>query len=408
MSGRNVLLAVGGGIAAYKTPELARALVQAGHCVRAALTPAAREFVSPLTLQTLTGAQVRSSLFDPGEEGRIGHIELADFAELVVVAPATADLLARMAHGLADDLVTTLLLATRAPLLLAPAMNVNMWEHPATRANVERLTARGAHFVGPETGALACGYEGEGRMSEARDIAARVELLLGAGSLAGEKVVVTAGGTQEAIDAVRVLANRSSGKMGYALAAEAARRGAEVELVSAPTALPVPAGVHRVSVESALEMQAALRRAAPGAGIIIMSAAVADFRPSRRVEGKIKKEELVEGADLQLTLTRTPDLLAELCRENAASAGGGRRIVVGFAAESGNLEAAARRKLAQKGCDLLVANDISRSDTGFGSEHNAVLLLGKDGEQESLPLMPKTEVAAQILDRVEKLRGVRT
>ncbi len=401
MNGRRILLAVSGGIAAYKVPELVRALDRAGCTVRCALTEAATRFVSPLVLQTLTREPVRLDLLDPGEEGQIGHIDLADQADAVVVAPATAHVLARMATGLADDLVTTLLLATRAPVLVAPAMNVNMWEHPATRANVATLAARGVHFVGPDAGALACGWEGAGRMAEPEAIAAALALLLGPASLAGERVVVTAGGTREPIDAVRAIVNRSSGKMGFALAAEAARRGADVVLVAGPTALPTPAGVRRVDVETALEMREAVRAELSPASVVVMAAAVADFRPAARIPGKLKKEDLPEDAGLELALVRNPDILAELARERGA------RVVVGFAAESEDVIPAARRKLARKGCDLLVANDVSRSDAGFESDQNAVALLAPDGDVEELPLLPKREVAVRIWDRIEKLLGAR-
>jgi phosphopantothenoylcysteine decarboxylase/phosphopantothenate--cysteine ligase len=401
MSRRRILLAVSGGIAAYKVPELVRVLDRAGYAVRCALTEAATQFVSPLVLQTLTREPVRTDLLDPGEEGQIGHIELADQADAVLVAPATAHLLARMAAGLADDLVSTLLLATRAPILVAPAMNVNMWEHPATRANVATLAARGVRFVGPDAGALACGWEGAGRMAEPEAIGDALALLLGPASLAGERVVVTAGGTREPIDAVRAIVNRSSGKMGFALAAEAARRGAETVLIAGPSALATPPGVRRVDVETALEMQAAVRAELAASSVVIMAAAVADFRPAAPVAGKIKKEDLPEGAGLELQLVRTPDILAEISRER------GRRIVVGFAAESRELLAAARRKLARKGCDLMVANDVSRGDAGFESDKNAVALLTPDGDVEELPLQDKREVAARIWDRIEKLRGAR-
>jgi phosphopantothenoylcysteine decarboxylase/phosphopantothenate--cysteine ligase len=395
---RRVLLAVSGGIAAYKVPELVRALDRAGRAVRCVLTEAAAEFVAPLVLQTLTREPVRMRLLDPGEEGRIGHIDLADWAEAVVVAPATANVLAKLAAGIADDLVTTVLLATRAPVLVAPAMNVNMWEHPATQANLATLRARGVRVVGPDEGALACGWEGAGRMAEPAEIAGALDLLLGTRSLAGEQVVVTAGGTREPIDGVRALVNRSSGKMGFALAAEAARRGAEVTLVSGPVSLATPPGVRRVDVETALEMRAAVWAELPRASVVVMAAAVADFRPAEPVAGKIKKEDLPAGAGLELRLVQNPDILAEISRER------GKRIVVGFAAESRDVIANARRKLARKGCDLLVANDVSRSDAGFEADRNAVALVAPDGEVEELPLLDKREVAARIWDRIEKLR----
>jgi phosphopantothenoylcysteine decarboxylase/phosphopantothenate--cysteine ligase len=398
MTKRRILLVISGGIAAYKAPELVRALIRSGYGVRCVITEAAAQFVAPLALQTVAGEPVRSELFDLGAESRIGHIELADWAELVVVAPATADLLAKMAHGLADDLASTLLLATRAPVLAAPAMNVNMWSHPATRANVEALRARGVRFVGPEAGELACGWEGVGRMSEPFAIASQVDLAFATKSLAGVRVVVTAGGTREALDPVRALTNRSSGKMGFALAAEAALRGAESVLVAGPSVQPTPPGVTRIDVESALDMRAAVLREQASAAIVVMAAAVADFRPAQAASRKIKKEDLAEGAGLTLELVANPDILAEISRER------GSRIVVGFAAESHDVLAAARRKLARKGCDLLVANDISRSDAGFETDQNAVMLLTPDGQVEELPLLAKREVAARIFDRIEKLR----
>jgi len=398
MAKRRILLVVSGGIAAYKTPELVRALVKAGHAVRCVLTQAAQQFVAPLALQAVSSEPVRSALFDLTEESRIGHIELADWAEVALVAPASADFLAKLAHGLADDLPSTVLLATRAPVVVAPAMNVNMWSHPATQANVSTLRGRGVHVIGPDAGELACGWEGLGRMSEPAEIAGQLELLLAPKSLADVRVVVTAGGTREPLDPVRAITNRSSGKMGFALAAEAALRGAECVLIAGVSSQPTPMGVTRVDVASALDMRAAVLREQTNAQIVVMAAAVADFRPSSAASRKIKKEDLAEGERLTLELVANPDILAEISRERGA------RIVVGFAAESHDVLAAARRKLARKGCDLLVANDISRSDAGFESDANAVLLLTPDGEVEELPLLPKSEVAARIFDRIEKLR----
>jgi phosphopantothenoylcysteine decarboxylase / phosphopantothenate---cysteine ligase len=401
MDGRRVLLAVSGGIAAYKVPELVRGLRKAGHRVRCALTREAAHFVAPLALQTVSGEAVRTELFDREQEGEIDHIALADWAEAVVVAPATANLLAKMAGGLADDLVSTLLLATRAPVLAAPAMNVNMWRHPATRANVALLAERGVRFVGPNAGELACGWEGEGRMAEPAEIQGALTLLFGRPTLAGERVLVTAGGTRERIDTVRALVNRSSGKMGFAIAAEAALRGAETVLVAGPSALPTPPGVRRVDVESALEMRDAVRAELAAATVVVMAAAVADFRPARPSDRKIKKEDLGEGAGLTLELVANPDILREISAERGA------RVVVGFAAESHDVVEAARRKLARKGCDLIVANDVSRSDAGFESDQNAVWLVSPGGDVEELPLLSKGEVAARLLDRIEKLREAR-
>lgn len=402
MEKRRILVAVGGGIAAYKVPELVRALVRAGHDVRCMLTPAAAEFVSPLALQALTGQPVRARLFDAAEEGAIDHIALADWADLLLVAPATANLIARLASGLADDLVTTVALATRAPLLLAPAMNVNMWHHPATQHNLGLLRERGARCVGPDAGALACGWEGEGRMSEPAEIAAHAELLLGARSLAGVVVLVTAGGTRERVDAVRYLGNRSSGKMGFAVARQAALRGAEVVLVAAPTALATPAGVRRIDVESALEMRDAVLAELPRARVVIKAAAVADFRPAQPAARKIRKEDLGEASSPAIRLVSNPDILAEICADK------GDRVVVGFAAESHDVIEAARRKLARKGCDLLVANDVSEARSGFDVDVNTVSFVWPGGDVESLPPLSKDEVAAQLLDRVSKRLGDRS
>lgn len=399
MERRRVLIAVSGGIAAYKVPELIRCLARAGHAVRCIVTAAATRFVSPLVLQTLSGSPVRSDLFDPGEESEIDHIALADWAELVVLAPATAHTLARLACGLADDLVSSVLLATRAPVLAAPAMNVHMWRNPATRENVDRLRARGVQFIGPESGFLACGWEGEGRMAEPADIAAEVEQCLAARSLGGTRVVVTAGGTREPIDPVRAITNRSSGKMGFAVAAEAARRGAETLLVAGPSSLPTPPRVRRIDVETALEMRAAVLAELTTASVVVMAAAVADFRPARAATTKIRKEDLA-GAAPVIELARNPDILAEI---SALPRNG--RIVVGFAAEDRDVLETARRKLARKGCDLLVANDVSRTDAGFDSDRNAVTFIWPGGEAEELPLLSKAEVAKRLWDVVEKLRG---
>lgn len=408
---RRILVAVSAGIAAYKVPELVRALVRAGHSVRCILTPDATRFVSPLVLEAVSNHPAGSDLFGAGgppqttrgssARSEIDHIALADWAELVVLAPATANVLARMAAGMADDLVTAVLLATRAPVLVAPAMNVNMWQHPATQTNLETLRARGVVTVGPEVGDLACGWQGEGRMSEPETIAAAAGLALGSETLQGEVVLVTAGGTSEPIDAVRAITNRSSGRMGFAVAAEAARRGARVVLVAGTNGLQTPAGVSRIDVGTALQMRDAVLAELPQATIVVKAAAVADFRPAEAEERKIKKEDLASDAGLTLELVPNPDILAEICRE------GGDRIVVGFAAESHDVVASARRKIARKGCDLLVANDVSRSDAGFDVDTNAVYFVSPDGEVEELPLLSKADVAAHLIDRVVKLRDGR-
>ncbi|MGB0620955.1 MAG: bifunctional phosphopantothenoylcysteine decarboxylase/phosphopantothenate--cysteine ligase CoaBC [Myxococcota bacterium] len=398
MEPRRILLAISGGIAAYKAPELVRTLKRAGHEVRCMLTPEAERFVSGLSLQAVSGESVRRDLFDAGEEGEIDHIGLADWAELIVVAPGTANLLAKMAHGLADDLVTAVLLATRAPILVAPAMNVNMWSHPATQANLEILRARGIATIGPDAGELACGWEGLGRMSDPAVIAEAAANQLVASSLAGQRVLVTAGGTAEPIDAVRSVTNRSSGKMGFAIAAEAAHRGAQVTLVAGITGLPTPHGVDRVDVSTALQMRDAVLASFDDSTIVVKAAAVADFRPVNTSDRKIKKEQMGEGESMTLELVQNPDILQEI------SAKKGERTVVGFAAESHEVVAAAQRKLARKGCDLIVANDISRTDAGFEVDENAVLFVWPNGEVEELPLLPKAGVAAQLFDRIEKLR----
>lgn len=402
---RRILVAVSAGIAAYKVPELVRELDRVGHDVRCVLTPDATRFVSPLVLETLTSHPARSELFveassdaDPSE---IDHIALADWAELVILAPATANVLARMTTGMADDLVTAILLATRARVLVAPAMNVNMWQHPATQANLEILQGRGVLTVGPEAGDLACGWQGEGRMAEPDAIAAAAALALGSDALQGEVVLVTAGGTREPIDAVRSITNRSSGRMGFGVAAEAARRGAEVVLVAGACELQTPAGVRRIDVGSAGEMRDAVLAELPRSTIVVKAAAVADFRPARAHGQKIKKESLEPGEGLTLELVPNPDILEEICRER------GERIVVGFAAESHDVVASARRKIVRKGCDLLVANDVSRNDAGFDVDTNAVFFVSPEGEVEELPLLSKSEVASHLLDRVVKLRDGR-
>jgi phosphopantothenoylcysteine decarboxylase/phosphopantothenate--cysteine ligase len=409
-SGRRILVAVSAGIAAFKVPELVREFVRGGDTVRCIATPDAARFVSALVLETLSGAPVGVSLFASpvadesprsGASQAVGvdHIEVADWADVVVLAPATADVLARLAAGMANDFVSVVLLATRAPILVAPAMNVNMWEHPATQANMALLGTRGINVIGPEPGELACGWEGLGRMSEPSDIAAVAESLLTPNGLAGHTVLVTAGGTSEPIDAVRSVTNRSSGKMGFAVAAEAALRGADVVLVAGPTPLVTPPGVRRIDVQTALEMRDAVFAEFENSTITVMAAAVADFRAAQRCESKIKKEDLADDSVLTLELTRNPDILAELCQRK------GGRVVIGFAAESHDLMASARRKIARKGCDLLVANNISSEASGFDADDNAVVFVWPDGQTEELPSLPKRDVAAQLLDRVAKLRG---
>jgi phosphopantothenoylcysteine decarboxylase/phosphopantothenate--cysteine ligase len=392
-----VLLGVSGGIAAYKACELVRELGREGHEVRVIATANALRFVSELSLQAVSGHPVRSELFAAADEAEISHIELADWADAVLVAPATAQTLARLAHGLADDLLSTVCLATRAPLLVAPAMNVNMFQHPATQANLDLLAKRGVKIVGPDAGELACGWEGEGRLSDLSELVGAVGQCLGRGPLAGEVLLVTAGPTAEPIDPVRVLTNRSSGKMGFAIAEEAARQGAEVLLVAGPVALPTPYGVERVDVETAREMHDAVMAGLPRATIVVKAAAVSDYRVAERAAQKIKR---ASRETLELELVRNPDILASVAR-----AGGG-RTVVGFAAETEDVLEQARAKLLRKGCDLIVANDVSRSDIGFDADRNEVHVVGPSPEQVlALPIASKREVAAGILARILEVRG---
>jgi len=388
LDGRRILLGMSGGIACYKACEVARMLAQAGARVQVVMTAGAQQFVTPLTLQALSGRPVATDTFSLTQESEIGHIRLADEAEVVVLAPATANLLAKLAHGIADDLLTTVLLATRAPVLAAPAMNVHMWEHVATQANLRVLTERGVAFAGPGIGSLACGYEGPGRLAEPAEIVEAVEGVLAPKDLRGERVLVSAGPTREAVDPVRYLSNHSSGRMGYAIARVARRRGAEVVLVSGPSDLPAPPGVRTLMVSSAAEMARALEEEFRSASILVMAAAVADYRPRRPAARKMKKS----AASLSLDLERTQDILAGLAGRK------GRRLVVGFAAETNDVAEEARRKLREKRLDLIVANDVTAPGAGFGSDTNVVQLIDAGGETQALPVLPKEEVAGRILD----------
>jgi phosphopantothenoylcysteine decarboxylase/phosphopantothenate--cysteine ligase len=354
------------------------------------MTANAQQFVTPLTFQTLSGHPVATDTFSLTQESEIGHIRLADGAEAVVIAPASANTIAKLAAGIADDLLGTVLLATRAPLVLAPAMNVHMWEHVAVQENLARLVARGARVVGPASGALACGYEGAGRLADPAEIVEAVAAALAPQDLVGERVLVTAGPTEEPLDPVRYLSNRSSGKMGYALARAARRRGAEVTLVSGPTDLAAPSGIEVVRVASARDMARAVGDAFNAATVVIMCAAVADYRPRQALGRKLKKR----AASLTLELERNPDILASLAPRK------GRRLLVGFAAETHDLAAEARRKLRAKRLDLIVANDVTTPGAGFGSDANQVRLLDAGGGDAELPLLPKAEVAERILDWV--------
>jgi phosphopantothenoylcysteine decarboxylase/phosphopantothenate--cysteine ligase len=388
-----VLLGVSGGIAAYKSAELVRRLRARGHEVRCALTRSAVSFVTPLTLEVLSGRPVYQEEYlaagGPGATGEEAHIAAAAWAEVLCMAPATTHVLARLALGLADDFLTTTALAFTGPMVVAPAMHSSMWEKPTTRQHAAALRGRGVWFAGPVEGPLASGEVGMGRMAEPEAIVEAVEAAAGLGPLAGRTVLVTAGPTHEPLDPVRFLGNRSSGKMGFALAAEAARRGARVVLVAGPVALASPPGVQRVDVVTAREMERAVREQAPAADLVVMAAAVADFRPRTIAPGKIKKE---EGLPAAIELEENPDILAGL------RAVAPRAVLVGFAAETGDLDRHARAKLERKGADFLVANDVSRRDIAFESEANEVTVFRRQGEPVFLSRRPKAELAASLFD----------
>ena len=389
-TGKHVLLGVSGGIAAYKSPDLVRRLRERGHAVRVVMTRGATNFISPLTLQAVSGEPVRLTLLDEQAEAAMGHIELARWADVVLVAPATADLMARLAHGLADDLLTTLCLATDAPIVVAPAMNQRMWANPATRDNVAVLERRGVRVLGPGSGDQACGEVGEGRMLEPVELATRLEDLLPAPGveplLAGIGVLVTAGPTREAIDPVRYISNHSSGKMGYAVAAAARAAGASVILVSGPTDLPAPPGVERIQVESAAEMRDAVLARVAGCDIFIAAAAVADYRPAVRADQKIKKQ----AEDLEIALVRNADILAEVAARAHAP------FTVGFAAETERLEDHARQKLVKKGLDMIAANPVAGENRGFGADTNVLRVFWEGGEAD-LGEATKAELAARLV-----------
>jgi phosphopantothenoylcysteine decarboxylase/phosphopantothenate--cysteine ligase len=405
---RRVLLAVSGGIAAYKAAELCRLLNRCGAKVQVLMTRAAREFVGEATFAALSGGTVGTSLWDAQQEATIGHIDAADHADLLVLAPCTANLLASLAHGLAHDIVTTVYLAFTGPVLVAPAMNVHMWAHPATQHNADLLRERGNRFVGPARGEMACGHVGAGRMAEPEDVLQAVGACLTPQDLRGRRLLVTAGGTRERIDPVRFIANRSTGKMGFALAAEAAARGAEVTLIAGPTHIQAPWNVEMVRVGSAAEMGAAVDAHLDGQDAIVMAAAVADFTLREVAAEKLKKESL--GESLALELSRTRDILASLGErfnpEQPSSEASGQAgpLLVGFAAETAPdaqvLAELARAKLERKRCHMLVANDVSARDAGFASDTNRVVLFEPGREQEEVPLAKKRRVAGRILARV--------
>ena len=392
---KRVLLGVTGGIAAYKAAELASLLTRRGLEVRVVMTEAARRFVGPLTFAALTGRPVPEDMFDPAQEVTIGHIELARWAQAVVVAPATANLIAKAAVGLADDLLSTVLLATEAPLLLAPAMNPRMYAHPTVQENLARLESRGVHLIGPARGRTACGEEGPGRMAEPAEIAEALMGIMAPRDLEGVTLLVTAGPTREHLDPVRFISNPSTGRMGIEVARAAARRGARVILILGPTHLEPPPGVETLRVVSAADMHRAVMERAAQAQAVVAAAAVSDFRPDRCAPQKVKKD----GGEELCRLEATPDILAELGRDK------GGRILVGFAAETEALLANARAKLEAKNLDLIVANDVSAPDAGFAVETNRVTFLDRAGGRQELPLMSKAQVAERLCDRLAALLG---
>jgi phosphopantothenoylcysteine decarboxylase / phosphopantothenate---cysteine ligase len=406
-----VALGVTGGVAAYKAAELVRRLQQDGLEVEVIMTRHAQEFITPLTFAALTGRKVITEMFSADDaapanvESAIEHIAVAQRIDALVIAPATANSIAKLAQGLANDFLSTLALATTAPVIIAPAMNVNMWEHSATQLNLETLRARGVRIVAPDEGYLACGMVGAGRLASVEAIALAVRDVLGIKhDLANETILVTAGPTCEDVDPVRFLTNRSSGKMGYALADAARRRGARVILVSGPTALTMPDGVEYVSVRTAAEMHRAVRERLAETTAVIMAAAVADFRPANPAAAKIKRG----AGKLTLDLESTPDILADISREKASANASDktRRIIIGFAAETNDVAASARKKLSSKNADLIVANDVTEPGAGFDGDTNVVTLFSRDAEEVRLPKMTKFDVAGRVLDELARLRSI--
>jgi phosphopantothenoylcysteine decarboxylase/phosphopantothenate--cysteine ligase len=388
---KTIILGITGSIAAYKAAEIASQLTQAGAKVNVIMTEEAIEFISPVTFRAITGRPVVTEMFDLASEFSIEHVSLAEAADIVVIAPATANIIAKLAAGIADDILCCTVLATKAPVLVAPAMQTNMYRNPVTQDNLSKLKARHFVIIAPATGWLVSGKEGVGRLADIKDIMGSICQVLGrGGDLEGRHIVVTAGGTQEPIDPVRYISNRSSGKMGYALAEAARDHGAKVTLVTTPTALPEPVGVDVIHVNTAQEMRQAVEDVTPRADALIMAAAVADYRPIKAAKDKIKKGK----ARLTLELECTPDILGTVK---------GNFIRVGFAAESNNVVENAREKLKQKGLDLIVANDITASDSGFGTDTNRVTIIDRKGKVDDLPLLPKREVADRILDNVAAL-----
>jgi len=397
-----ITLGVTGGVAAYKSAELVRCLQTEGHTVQVVMTRAAREFITPLTFAALSGQKVITDLFgnadggDANLESAIEHIAVAQRTDLLLVAPATADILGKFARGLADDFLSTLYLASTAPVVVAPAMNVNMWQHPATQENLAALRRRGVRIVEPGEGYLACGMTGPGRLADQEEILKAVrEVAQAQQDLAGETVLVTAGPTCEDLDPVRYITNRSSGKMGYAVAREAARRGAKVILISGPTALDCPEGVERVDVRTAQDMLHMVETRFPAATITVFAAAVADYRPADPVASKIKRTK----DEVTIRLQPNPDILAMVAQKK------GERLVVGFAAETDHVAENARKKLESKNADLIVANDVTAEGAGFDVDTNIVTIFSRDGRDLPLPRLTKVEVAQRILDEVLRVRG---
>jgi phosphopantothenoylcysteine decarboxylase / phosphopantothenate---cysteine ligase len=396
LKNKTIVLGITGGIAAYKAADLASKLVQGGANVRVIMTENAQKFVTSMTFEAITTNAVITDMFEASAEHRINHISLSETADIIVIAPATANIMAKIVTGIADDMLTTTVLATRAPVLIAPAMHTQMYQNPITQENEAKLKARGFYIIPPASGRLASGGYGPGRFPDTEMIIGHISKVLGReGDLAGKRIIVTAGGTQEPIDPVRMITNRSSGKMGYAIAEAARDRGAEVTLITSPTAISKPVGVDIISVDTATQMKSAVEKTVAQFDALIMAAAVADFQPKDVAVNKIKKE----NGNITLELTNTPDILAEVR---------GDFLRIGFAAESQNLLVNARKKVEKKHLDLIVANDITEANSGFGSDTNKVILIGKDGAPENLPVLSKQEVANRILDRVVKLFVART
>ncbi|WP_116644857.1 bifunctional phosphopantothenoylcysteine decarboxylase/phosphopantothenate--cysteine ligase CoaBC [Salinivibrio sp. HTSP] len=392
LAGKRILLGMGGGIAAYKCADLTRRLIERGATVKVVMTHAAKEFITPLTLQAVSGHPVSDSLLDPAAEASMGHIELAKWADLVLIAPATADLIARIHAGMGNDLLTTVCLATDAPLAIAPAMNQQMYRAHATQANLRGLRARGCLIWGPDSGAQACGDVGLGRMLEPLALVAECERWAGPKPLSGKRVMITAGPTREALDPVRYLSNHSSGKMGYALAEAAARLGADITLVSGPVALPVPTGVTRIDVTSAQQMHDAVHASITDQDIFIGCAAVADYRPQHIAEQKMKKQ--VDKDAMTVTMVKNPDIISSV-----AGLTSHRPFTVGFAAETQDVAAYARDKLARKKLDMICANDVSQSDQGFNSDRNALHLFWPGGDK-ALPVAEKRTLADEVMTHI--------